>query len=376
MSSQPGKPSPRGQGPGGQAPDDQAPGGSAKRSATKASRTRRNLASGLTVAVTGPTGAIGRAVIRALESDDGVDRILGMARRPFDPAAFGWGKTEYRQGDVLDRGAVSAFVADADVVVHLAYAIVGGREQSRKINLAGSRNVFEATVAADRPHRLVYTSSIAVYGYYAANPVPLTEDVPARGSPEHYYSGQKAECEALLAEVTAGGGVEVYVLRPCIVVGPDSTLLISELRFEPAAEMLPGLVRGLLARVPGLRPVLPDPGMPIQLIHEDDVGAGVVAAALGAGPPGAYNLAGEGQVTVADMASSVGVYSVPVPHALVGVTSRLVAALPWLPQGVEWVHAARTPMLMDTTRARRELDWKPQYTAREALDTMARAAAR
>ncbi len=58
-------------------------------------------------------------------------------------------------------------------------------------------------------------SSVAAYGYHAGNPVPLTEDVQARGSPEHYYSAHKAASEALLAEVTAGSGMNVYVLRPC-----------------------------------------------------------------------------------------------------------------------------------------------------------------
>jgi len=49
--------------------------------------------------------------------------------------------------------------------------------------------------------------------------------VPARGSAEHYYSEQKAECEALLHEVTDGSNLEVYVLRPSIVSGPRAPLL-------------------------------------------------------------------------------------------------------------------------------------------------------
>ena len=106
-----------------------------------------------------------------------------MARRPFDPGELGLRKTEYRQGDVLDRAAVDALVADADVVVHLAFIIMGGREESRRINLEGSRNVFAAAAASARVQRLVYTSSVAAYGFHADNPQPLTEDVPPRGSP-------------------------------------------------------------------------------------------------------------------------------------------------------------------------------------------------
>ncbi|HWI96167.1 MAG TPA: hypothetical protein VNS60_08900, partial [Solirubrobacterales bacterium] len=62
----------------------------------------------LTVAVTGPTGEIGRAFISSLERMPEVDRVIGMARRPFDLAGHGWEKTEYRRGDVLDRDAVDS----------------------------------------------------------------------------------------------------------------------------------------------------------------------------------------------------------------------------------------------------------------------------
>ncbi len=53
---------------------------------------------GLTVAVTGPTGEIGISAVDALEREPGVDRILGMARRPFDPSAHGWTKTAVPAG--------------------------------------------------------------------------------------------------------------------------------------------------------------------------------------------------------------------------------------------------------------------------------------
>jgi len=69
---------------------------------------RTSTAKGLTVAITGPTGEMGQAVVSALERSREVRSILGMARRPFDPASRGWKKVNYRQGDVLDRRRVSA----------------------------------------------------------------------------------------------------------------------------------------------------------------------------------------------------------------------------------------------------------------------------
>ena len=326
-----------------------------------------------TVAVTGPTGEIGISAVEALERDPAVRRIVGMARRPFDAAARGWTKTEYRQGDILDRAAVDELVADADVVVHLAYLIMGSREESRKINLTGTRNVFEATVAADRPTRLVYTSSVAAYGYHADNPVPLTEDVPARGSKEHYYSEQKAECEAVLREVTDGQDLEVYVLRPCIVAGPKATALADSMPWRQLSESLPAQLRSVVSAIQGLLPLMPDPGVPLQLVHHDDVATAIALAATGAGAPGAYNLAADGEISLGEVAAATGVRSVRVPQSAATAVSAVLARLPMVPAAAEWIHVARSSVVMDTTRAKEQLGWRPQHTSRKTLDELAAA---
>src|SRR3954453_7387292 len=180
---------------------------------------------GLTIAVTGPTGEIGRAFLRALERRRDVARVLGMARREFDPRELGLRKTEYRQGDVLDAAAVEELAAGADVLVHLAFIIMGGRDETRRINLAGSRNVF---AAARKVKRLVYTSSVAAYGFHADNPQPLTEDVAPRGTEGFYYSAQKAELEGLLAGTIDNTGPDVFVFRPSIVAGLRATMLVNQ----------------------------------------------------------------------------------------------------------------------------------------------------
>src|SRR6478752_2840785 len=123
----------------------------------------RSRKAGLTVAVTGPTGEIGKPFIDALERSRDVARIVGMARSPFDPQSRGWKKTEYVQGDVLDRAAVDRVVKGADVVVHLAFIIVASGA-TEDINITGSRNVVEAAADAGAK-RLVYASSVAAYGF-------------------------------------------------------------------------------------------------------------------------------------------------------------------------------------------------------------------
>src|SRR5918997_5976669 len=117
---------------------------------------------GLTVAVTGPTGDLGLGIVDALERSRSVKRIVGMARRPFEPADRGWRKTEYRQGDVTDARSVRDLVKDAHVVVHLAFAILDASDSTRQLNVEGSQRVFEESAKAG-VECICYASSVAAY---------------------------------------------------------------------------------------------------------------------------------------------------------------------------------------------------------------------
>src|SRR5215211_7564318 len=181
---------------------------------------------GLTVAVTGPTGDLGLGIVDALERSRAVKRIVGMARRPFDPGERDWRKTEYRQGDVTDKASVSGLVKDAHVVVHLAFAVLDAGSATRNLNIEGSRRVFEESVKAGA-ERICYASSVAAYGFHDDNPDWLTEDVPARGSAEFHYSQQKAEVEQVLAATLLNRRrTSAYVFRPCIVAGPEARTML------------------------------------------------------------------------------------------------------------------------------------------------------
>jgi nucleoside-diphosphate-sugar epimerase len=229
--------------------------------------------------------------------------------------------------------------------------------------------VFAATVAGERPRRLVYTSSVAAYGYHSDNPVPLTEDVPVRGSPEHYYSAQKAACEALLADISKDSPLEVFILRPCIVAGPKAPALANAMPWN----QLPAPVRAVAKAVPVLKPVVPDPGFPLQLVHHDDVAAAIALAATAPAPPGAYNLAGDCVVTVADVAKALGGRPVRVPAVAASAASAAISRVPFVPSMLEWLHVARTSVVMDTTKARTQLGWRPVHSSAETLAALASA---
>ena len=327
----------------------------------------------LTVAVTGPTGDLGIAVVNALERSRTVKSIVGMARRPFDPREQGWKKTEYRQGDVTDDASVRELVKGADVVVHLAFSILDASDATRELNVDGSRRVFEEAGRAGAK-RVCYASSVAAYGFHDENPDWLTEDVPARGSPEHPYSQQKAEVELVLNEALRGHENTVaYAFRPCIVAGPEARTMLEEIPYYRLSEAMPDAVARLLGSLPVLKPVIPDPGVRFQLVHEDDVASAFAAGVRGLGEPGPYNLAGAGTLTMSDVADALGWYSVPVPKPLVDATAEVATRLPFMPETVAWIHSVRRPVLMKTDRAKSPLKWRPEHTARRTLEEMVRA---
>ena len=237
----------------------------------------------------------------------------------------------------------------------------------------GSQRVFEEAAKAGAK-RICYASSVAAYGFHDDNPDWLTEDIPPRGSPEHPYSHQKAEVERVLGEVLLRHPNTVaYAFRPCIVAGPEARTMLEEIPYYRLSEAMPDAVARLLGSLPVLKPVIPDPGIRFQLVHEDDVASAFAAGVRGIGEPGPYNLAGSGTLTMSDVADALGWYSVPVPKPLVDATAEVATRLPLMPETVAWIHSVRKPVLMKTDRAKKLLRWQPKHTARATLKEMADA---
>jgi nucleoside-diphosphate-sugar epimerase len=325
----------------------------------------------LTVAVTGPTGTFGVALMPLLQADPQVERVIGIARRPFDPARRGWTKMEYRQGDVRDADALRAAFEGADVVVHLAFLIVSGTKQTtRAINVEGTLNAFRAA-AGSGAGRFVYASSIAAYGFHPDIPLGITEEWATRPADRLFYAQEKAELEHLLEkEAAAHPGTALYLLRPPIVLGPDA--VGGKVDVPKALEPLLRAMGAGLRRLPGLPALVPD--LPLQLIHQDDVAEALRLCVVGAGEPGAYNIAADDVVTGVDIARELGLRAVRFPGRPVAVAARAVSRLPFLPSGAQWVEALSHPVIMDTSKARTQLGWEPRHTAIESLRSTLRSA--
>jgi nucleoside-diphosphate-sugar epimerase len=328
---------------------------------------------GVTVAVTGPTGTFGFSLMPLLQADGRVSRIVGIARRPFSPAEHGWTKMDYVRGDVREPATLEQAFAGSDVVVHLAFMITGtaSRETIRAINVDGTLNTFRAAASAGAK-RFVYASSVAAYGFHRDNPFGMTEDWPARPAAHLFYAQEKAEIEAALSEESAAHPeVDLYVLRPPIVLGPHAI---------GAKEILPGSLEPIgrrLARLVGRLPValpVPAPRLPMQFIHEDDVAGAFLLCIAGAGPAGTYNITADGVLTADEVARELGLAPLPVPPAVVQTAARAIASMPFAPPVAEWAEAASHPPIIDASKAKRELGWSPRYTSIDALrETLTRA---
>ena len=329
----------------------------------------------LTVAVTGPTGTLGSGLMPLLQADDRVARVVGVARSPFDPAEHGWTKMEYRRGDVRDPRALRYAFADVDVVVHLAFQVTGSAPAAvtKSVNLGGTLNAFD-TAAAAGVRRIVYSSSVAAYGFHRDNPLGMTEDWPVRPAARLFYAREKAELERLLGErtsrePTAGSTPALYLLRPSVVAGPHAVGGKGSLP-GPLPPLLRGLVRWC-GRLPVPVPVLM-PALPLQLVHETDVGQALLRCVVAAGPPGAYNIAADGILTGADVARELGMFPLAITPWPAHAAARAVASVPFLPPLAQWIEAVGHPAIMDTSRAKQELGWNPRFTALETLrDTLA-----
>ena len=179
------------------------------------------------ILITGAAGMIGRKLVARLVADGAlngrdIDKLtLVDVVAPQQPEKFS-GQAEIVAADIADPAAVRAMVAGRpDVIFHLAGVVSGEAEldfeKGMRVNLDGSRLLFDAVRRLDYRPRLVFSSSIAVFG--APFPHAIGDDFHL--TPLTSYGTQKAATELLLADYTRRGFLDGVGIRlPNIVVRP------------------------------------------------------------------------------------------------------------------------------------------------------------
>lgn len=302
------------------------------------------------VLVTGGVGFLGSHVVAALVAHPRVELVVaGDVRLPEHPCDG----AVYERCDVTQAGGLAPLLErhGIDVVVHLAAIVNPGRDNALeyRVDVHGTGNVLEACLAAG-VRRIVVSSSGAAYGYHPDNPEWLHEDDPLRGNDEFAYSRHKRLVEEMLAEYRDDHPeLEQVVFRIGTILGPT--------------------VRNQITALWDARRILAirDSDSPFVFVWVDDV-AGAMARAATDGPPGIYNVAGDGRMTVQDIAARLGKPLRTVSAETLARALRVGRALRLTVHGPEQVGFLRYRPVLSNDRLKEVFGYAPRCSSAEAFD--------
>lgn len=301
------------------------------------------------VLITGGGGFLGSHVAAALAARDDVDVVVSADLRTGSP----------RDGiidailDVTDPAALAPLLQEhrIDTVVHLAAIVNPGRdvEAEYRVDVTGSANVLAACVQTG-VRRIVVSSSGAAYGYHADNPEWIDEDQPLRGNDAFPYARHKRLVEEMLAEHRRSHPeLEQVIFRIGTILGPSVRNQITGLWNGPR-----------LLRIAGS-------DSPFVFVWVDDVAAVMVKAAT-EGPSGIFNVAGDGRMTVPEIAARLHKRQLVIPAWALSVGLRLGRALHLTAHGPEKVPFLRYRPVLANRRLREVFGYEPTRTSREAFE--------
>jgi nucleoside-diphosphate-sugar epimerase/phosphohistidine swiveling domain-containing protein len=295
------------------------------------------------VLVTGGTGAAGAATVKWLRRM-GADVVI-LARR--SPAVLVPGVT-YVAADIQDAERVSRAVAGCDAIVDFAWTVSAMQSAAvaEGTDIGGTTNLLRAMADHDC-RRMVFASSITVYGGHADHPQPYTEDEAPRPAASFHYERNKVRAEKMIAD----SGVDAVNVRPTVIVGRSAWSAPANIFRQPVV-------------------VTPGRDARMQLVHVDDVGRFCAQAALG-GPTGIVNLNADDALTLTAMAHIVGRPVVNSGERF----SRLLAGLIGKAHNYESVpdliELFMHYPLGDTRKLHEEFGFTCAYTSAEAVADMA-----
>ncbi len=298
-----------------------------------------------TVAITGVSGYIAQRLLHRLESDDTVDRVIGID--VVEPKTR-FKKLEFHRLDVRDP-QIADVITGAESVVHLAFILNPMQDEDlmRDINVEGTRNVLSAVEKAG-VKKLIYTSSIVAYGARIDNDYPLTEDSPLRANIDFNYAEHKLEVEHLIQRwKESHPDVTVTILRFAIVFGPHVQNFISRTLEAPR-----------IFSVRGYRP-------PLQFLHEEDAAESLYFA-LTHDLDGAYNVCPDDEIPFDEILQTAGKKTLDIPQSIIFPMAKIGWKLGFLEAPAGEINFLMYPAIMSNEKLR-NAGFAPRYSSRDAL---------
>ena len=312
------------------------------------------------IVVLGATGNLGTSLIETLALEPFVESTLAVARRT--PSVLP-PQVEFAAADIT-ADDLRPLVRGADVVVHLAWAIqpMHRPEVTWTVNVGGMHRVLDA-VEAERVPAFVYSSSIGAYRArdLHAPDVMVDESWPTVGIGGVPYSMEKAYDERLLDEFARRVPTcRVARVRPALVLMPRAGAELSELFAGPLVRLLLKAGRRWHLRLP----VPAD--LRLQVVHSADVADALRRLCLRP-VEGVFNLASGPVLTRSDLFDAIGTEPLPMAWPLLRSGVRAGFATHTSPLLPGWVDLIRLAPMIDSTRARVELEWSPRHDAVSVL---------
>ena len=308
------------------------------------------------VLVTGAGGYLGRQVIAglALQRDAGtVGNIVALDVRAVDATQRLPGVV-YATSDIRGPGLETLLRAHGiTTVVHLASIVTPGKNSDRSfeysVDVGGTRRVLDACVAASVAH-LIVSSSGAAYGYHADNAAWLSETDPIRGNQVFAYSWHKRLVEEMLAQARVDHPeVTQTIFRIGTILGDSVRNQITDLFDKPRLIGIAGS------------------DSPFVFIWDQDV-VGAMLMAVETEKAGIYNVAGDGALTLHEIAQRMGKRVLPLPASLLRSALWLLKKLGLTQYGPEQIDFLRYRPVLDNQRLKREFGYVPRMTSSQVFD--------
>ncbi len=298
------------------------------------------------VVITGIAGRFGRIVAQRLHRDSEY-AVVGLDHRPFRDRPR---DIEHHEVDLRSKRARDIFrPGDVDALIHLGlkHAPRASDEELYSWNVSGTARLLEYCLAYRVP-KVVILSSANVYGPRPSNTQFLTEEAPLMGAQSFPRMRDLVEIDHMAASFFwRARDIDTVILRPVHILGQVRNAPSNYLRLETVPTLL------------GFDPM-------VQVIHERDV-AEAVACALRPGVRGIYNITGPGEVPLSVILRELGKRPMPIPHPLAKPLWSLAFRLGISGYPVAEFDFIRYVCMVDGTRARKELGFRPRATLRETI---------